>query len=158
MDISAYGMVAAVLGFVIWRRSRSTYRPMKGTGKQLLVPIFFLCPFMMILVMNPNAHAYMWEWGAALALGILLSIPLIWTTNYELREDQHIYAKKNIGFIAAFIAIVMIRLFMRDYLGDVEQETEMALLMVVAVGYIVPWRIVSYKKFRDLHRQRRELT
>jgi membrane protein CcdC involved in cytochrome C biogenesis len=151
-------MVAAVLAFVIWRRTRSTYRPMNGTGKHLLVPIFFLLPFMIILVLNPNVHAYLWEWVAALGLGALLSIPLIWTTNYELREDRHIYAKKNTGFIVAFIAIVMIRLFMRDYMGNVEQETQMALFMVVAVGYIVPWRIVSYKKFRELHRQRQEFT
>jgi membrane protein CcdC involved in cytochrome C biogenesis len=151
-------MVAAVLAFVLWRRSRSTYHPMSGTGKRLLVPIFFLCPFMMILMLSPNVHAYLWEWAAALALGALLSIPLIWTTNYEIREDQHIYAKKNTGFIIAFIAVVGIRMFMKNYLSDIEEETQTALFVVVAVGYIVPWRIVSYRKFRELHRQRQEAT
>lgn len=157
MNISVYIMIAAIVGLVIWRRTRSMYRPMTGKGIRLLVPIFFILPGMLIVVLGPDIHFYLWEWVVALAVGAVLSIPLIWTTNYEIREDRHIYARKSTGFVVAFIAVVVIRIFLQDYLSMIDTDTKTALFMVVAVGYVVPWRIVSYMKFRELYRQRTEL-
>ncbi|WP_179136049.1 CcdC protein domain-containing protein [Paenibacillus sp. 32352] len=57
-----------------------------------------------------------WAYGLALGLGMVLSLPLIWTTNYEVREDNLIYAKKNWGFVFAFVGIILIRLFLRKEL------------------------------------------
>lgn len=133
------------------------YRPMKGNGIRLLAPIFFMLPGMLMVVFNPNVHAFLWEWGVALAIGAVLSIPLIWTTNYEIREDQHIYAKRNMGFIIAFVVVALIRFLLKDYMSMIDADTKTALFIVVAVGYVVPWRVVSYMKFRELLRQRTEL-
>lgn len=132
-------------------------RPIVGKGIRLLIPIFFIIPGMLALVLNPNVHAYLWEWAVALAVGAVLSVPLIWTTNYEIREDRNIYAKKNVGFFVALVAVILIRLVLRDYFTMIDNDTKTALFVVVAVGYVVPWRVVSYMKFRVLHRQREEL-
>ena len=106
------------------------------------------------IILNPMAHAASWEWICALLFGFILSIPLIWTTSYELRSDQHIYATKNRSFIVVFVIIFIIRFLLRDYLKWLGYETEAALFITVAIGYIFPWRIVSFLKFRRIYAKR----
>lgn len=103
-----------------------------------------------LLMFDAHVHAPVYEWIIAGALGIVLSLPLIWTTNYELREDNQIYAKKNMGFIAAFLVVVAIRFALRSYLDDIDPQTLGALFMLVAFTYVLPWRIVSFIKFRKV--------
>jgi membrane protein CcdC involved in cytochrome C biogenesis len=147
-----YIMIAAITALVLWRRTRSMYRPIRGSGIRLLIPMLFMLPGV-TLFLNPNVSEPAWAYGVALGLGILMSIPLIWTTNYEVREDSLIYAKKNWGFIAAFIGVVLIRFLLRQELADMEPQGKMALFMLMAFGYIIPWRIVSFIKFRRLVNQ-----
>ncbi|TJY42586.1 cytochrome c biogenesis protein CcdC [Cohnella pontilimi] len=147
-----YVMIAAIAALVLWRRTRSMYRPIRGSGIRLLIPMLFMLPGMSLLL-NPNVHEPAWAFGAALGLGIVFSIPLIWTTDYEVREDKLIYAKKNWGFIAAFIGILIVRFTLRRELTDIDPEGMMALFMMVAFGYIIPWRIVSFVKFRRVLNQ-----
>ena len=64
-------------------------------------------------------------------IGIVFPIPLIWTTNYEVREDNLIYAQKNWGFIAAFIGILIIRFALRQELSDMDPQALMTLFMMV---------------------------
>lgn len=126
------------------------YRPIKGEGLRLIMPLLYLVPCLSLII-NPMAHAPAWEWGAAAAIGLLLSLPLIWTTNFERRADQQIYAVKNISFIIAIVAVVMIRFGLRDYLSNLNEETMAALFMLVLLSYVIPWRIVSYLKFRKVY-------
>ncbi len=130
------------------------YRPIKGNGVRLLLPILYVLLPSIPIILNPKAHAASWEWICALIFGFLLSIPLIWTTNYELRSDQHIYATKNRSFIIVFVIIFIIRFLLRDYLKWLGTETEAALFVTVALGYILPWRIVSFLKFRRIYKNR----
>jgi membrane protein CcdC involved in cytochrome C biogenesis len=146
---SFYIMIAAIAALVLWRRTRSMYRPIRGSGVRLLIPMLFMIPGVTLLL-NPNVSEPAWAYGVALGLGVVLSIPLIWTTNYEVREDKLIYAQKNWGFVAAFIGIVLIRFLLRQELTGMEPQGKMALFMMVAFGYIIPWRIVSFIKFRRL--------
>ena len=157
MDYSVYTIVIAVALLVIWRRTRGMFRPIKGNGSRLLVPLIFLLPCILMIV-NPSAHALAWEWFVAGGFGCLLSLPLILTTNYERRADQQIYAVKNLSFIIAFLAILVIRFLLRDYLSTMDAETKTALFLTVAMGYIVPWRIVSYLKFRKVYQEKNTLS
>lgn len=149
MNSSYYTIILLVAALVLWRRTRSFYKPIRGDGRRLLMPMLFMLPGLS-LIMNPEVHAPGYEWVVAACLGLVLSIPLIWTTSYEIREDNQIYAKKNLGFIAAFLAVVAIRFVLRNYLSIIEPQTLAALFMLVAFSYILPWRIVSYIKFRKL--------
>nr|WP_281172534.1 CcdC protein domain-containing protein [Ectobacillus panaciterrae] len=144
----------AIAALVLWRRTRAMYRPIKGNGVRLLLPILYVLLPSIPIILNPKAHAASWEWICALIFGFLLSIPLIWTTNYELRSDQHIYATKNRSFIIVFVIIFIIRFLLRDYLKWLGTETEAALFVTVALGYILPWRIVSFLKFRRIYKNR----
>ncbi|MEV5026729.1 CcdC family protein [Paenibacillus sp. LPE1-1-1.1] len=147
-----YVMIVFIAALVLWRRTRSMYRPIRGNGIRLLVPLLFLLPGLS-LIFNSNVHEPAWTFGAAFGLGILFSIPLIWTTNYEVREDNLIYAKKNWGFFAAFIGIVLLRFALRQELSDIDPQGKTALFLLVAFGYIIPWRAVSFIKFRRVVNQ-----
>jgi len=151
---SFYFIVIVIAGLVLWRRTRAMYRPIKGNGIRLLLPIFFLSLPSIPIILNPKVHLAVWEWVCALIFGLLLSIPLMWTTNYELRSDQHIYAVRNKSFIISFLIVFIIRFLLRDYLKWLGPETEAALFLVVALGYILPWRIISFIKFRQLYKSR----
>lgn len=151
---SFYTIVIIVAALVLWRRTRAMYRPIKGNGTRLLLPTLFLLLPSLPIILNPNVHVAVWWWICAAIFGFLLSIPLIWTTNYELRSDQHIYAVRNKNFIITFLIIFITRFLLRDYLKWLGPETEAALFMTVALGYILPWRTISFIKFRKLYRSR----
>jgi membrane protein CcdC involved in cytochrome C biogenesis len=153
MNESYYVTIVLIVALVLWRRTRSFYKPIRGDGRRILFPLLFMVPGL-FLILNPNVHAPLYEWFIAAILGLILSIPLIWTTNYEVREDNQIYAKKNMGFIFAFVAVIAIRFALRSYLSMIEPQTLGALFMLVAIFYILPWRIVSYMKFRKVAQQR----
>ncbi|PFE03902.1 cytochrome c biogenesis protein CcdC [Bacillus cereus] len=155
MDTSAfYSIVIIVAALVLWRRTRAMYRPIKGNGIRILLPILFLLLPCIPIILNPKAHASGWELICAVIFGFLLSIPLIWTTNYEIRSDQHIYAVRNKSFIITFLIVLIIRFLLRDYLKWLDPETKASLFMTVALGYILPWRIISFIKFRQLYKSR----
>ncbi|WP_337102877.1 CcdC protein domain-containing protein [Paenibacillus sp. YIM B09110] len=141
-------MILVIAVFVLWRRTRAFYRPVLG-GKRLLMPLLFMLPGV-TLFMNSDVHAPMYDWIIAVVLGIVLSLPLIWTTNYEIRDDNQIYATKNMGFIIAFLAVLAIRFALRGYLDMVNASTLGALFMLVAFSYVLPWRVVSYMKYRKV--------
>ncbi|MBB3112518.1 membrane protein CcdC involved in cytochrome C biogenesis [Paenibacillus phyllosphaerae] len=144
-----YVIIAAIAALVLWRRTRSMYRPIRGNGIRLLVPMIFILPGL-ALVNNPEVNEPAWALALAFGLGAAFSIPLIWTTNYEVREDNNIYAQKNWGFIVAFLGVLIIRVVLRQVLTDIEPQDLMALFMMVAFGYLIPWRLVSFIKFRRL--------
>ncbi|RKP47366.1 cytochrome c biogenesis protein CcdC [Cohnella endophytica] len=153
MNPSFYATILLIAALVIWRRSRAMFRPIRGSGLRLLIPLLFILPSL-ALILNPKAYLEAWEWLAALGVGIVLSLPLIWTTNYERREDQQIYAVKNMGFIASFLGVLIVRFALRSYIEGLSQEQMSALFMIVAYGYILPWRLVSYYKFRKIYAQK----
>ena len=88
----------------------------------------------------------------AVFIGVLFSVPLIVLTNYERRDDGNIYTKKCCLLIT-FIALVVLRYGSRQFIVDLDQQTVGLLFYVVAVSYIIPWRIACYIKFRKVWRE-----
>lgn len=97
-------------------------------------------------------HPAMLYISFAILFGFLFAIPLIILTNYERREDGNIYTKKSVAFLITFIGIVILRYGSRQYIIDLDQQTIGLLFYVVAISYIVPWRIACYVKFRKVVR------
>ncbi|WP_426940310.1 CcdC family protein [Bacillus mycoides] len=136
---------------IFWRRYRSMYKPIKGTGKRILWPLLFLTPG--ILLFFGPVHPAILQVTIAASIGVIFAIPLIFLTNYERREDGNIYTKKSAAFLITFIGIVILRYGSRQYIVDLEQQTIGLLFYVVAVSYIIPWRIACYIKFRKVWRE-----
>ncbi|MFC5653388.1 CcdC family protein [Paenibacillus solisilvae] len=149
MQIQTIPIVLAAAALIIWRRTRAVSRPIQGKGLKMLLPLLFLIPAVLMFA-NPELHLTIREIVLAVGTGIVLSIPLILTTNYELRADGQIYAKKSTGFIISFVGLLIFRLVLRDYLSNLDPNELTALFFLVAAAYILPWRIASYLKFRRL--------
>ncbi|MBO1625688.1 CcdC family protein [Bacillus arachidis] len=135
---------------ILWRRYRSMHKPIKGNGKRILLPLLFLSPG--ILMFFGPIHPAVLYISFAILFGILFALPLIILTNYERREDGNIYTKKSVAFLITFIGIVVLRYVSRKYIIDLDQRTIGLLFYVVAVSYIIPWRIACYIKFRKVFR------
>ncbi|WP_002147224.1 cytochrome c biogenesis protein CcdC [Bacillus cereus] len=136
---------------IFWRRYRSMYKPIKGTGKRILWPLLFLTPG--ILLFFGPVHPAILQVTIAASIGAIFAIPLIFLTNYERREDGNIYTKKSAAFLITFIGIVILRYSSRQYIVGLDLQTIGLLFYVVAVSYIIPWRIVCYIKFRKVWRE-----
>ncbi|EOO39447.1 CcdC family protein [Bacillus mycoides] len=136
---------------IFWRRYRSMYKPIKGTGKRILWPLLFLTPG--ILLFFGPVHPAILQVTIAASIGVIFAIPLIFLTNYERREDGNIYTKKSAAFLITFIGIVILRYSSRQYIVGLDPQIIGLLFYVVAVSYIIPWRIACYIKFRKVWRE-----
>ncbi|EJR40951.1 CcdC family protein [Bacillus mycoides] len=136
---------------IFWRRYRSMYKPIKGTGKRILWPLLFLTPG--ILLFFGPVHPAILQVTIAASIGVIFAIPLIFLTNYERREDGNIYTKKSAAFLITFIGIVILRYSSRQYIVGLDPQIIGLLFYVVAVSYIIPWRIACYIKFRKVLRE-----
>lgn len=140
-----------VVLLIFWRRYRSMYKPIKGTGKRILWPLLFLTPG--ILLFFGPVHPAIVQVTIAASIGVIFAIPLIFLTNYERREDGNIYTKKSAAFLITFIGIVILRYSSRQYIVGLDPQIIGLLFYVVAVSYIIPWRIACYIKFRKVWRE-----
>nr|EEK67219.1 hypothetical protein bcere0006_26580 [Bacillus wiedmannii] len=127
------------------------YKPIKGTGIRILWPLLFLTPG--VLWFFGPVHPALLYVAIAAFIGILFAVPLIVLTNYERREDGNIYTKKSAAFLITFIALVILRYGSRQYIVNLDQQTIGLLFYVVAVSYIIPWRVACYIKFRKVWRE-----
>ena len=57
-----------------------------------------------------------------------------------------IFIRKSAAFLITFIALVVLRYGSRQFIVDLDQQTIGLLFYVVAVSYIIPWRIACYIK------------
>ncbi|WML53473.1 cytochrome c biogenesis protein CcdC [Neobacillus sp. PS3-12] len=144
-----YGMMIFIVGLVFGRRTRAMVRPIQGSGIKIVLPILFLLPLVSLFAQIP-VRVKIWEIGVAAVIGLLLAVPLVLTTNYEVRQDGKIYAQKNKGFFIALIAVVAIRFLLRQFIADIDPASLGLLFFTVAISYVVPWRIVSFIKFRKV--------
>jgi membrane protein CcdC involved in cytochrome C biogenesis len=144
-----YGIMVVIVGLVFWRRTRAMVRPIQGSGIKILLPILYLLPAISAFS-NLQLQLKILEIGVALLIGILLAVPLVLTTNYEIRQDGQIYAQKNKSFFIALIAVLAIRFIARQYISSMDPASLGMLFYIVAFSYIAPWRIVSFIKFRKV--------
>jgi membrane protein CcdC involved in cytochrome C biogenesis len=150
---SAVIIMLGVAALIIWRRTRAMYKPMGKSAFRILLPLFFLSPGV-LLFLQPGVHLTTMEVLGSIGIGIVFSIPLIWTTGYEIREDGHIYTKKSMAFVQTFLGILSLRFLLRGYLSEIDPKNMMLLIFLIAVCYLVPWRVACYVKYSSILEQR----
>lgn len=142
-------IIILVAIFIFTRQIISMFKPIKGRGIRIIATLLLLTPGY-ALISNPNAEASTIEIAVALLLGCILSIPLILTTSYERRADGKIYVKKSWLFIIAFVFIFALRWTVRGFI-DMDPDSRMMLFFISACGYLIPWKVSSFYKFRVIH-------
>jgi len=154
-NITLYIMIGVAV-LIIWRRTRAMYKPVTHKPWRILLPLVYVTPGFTILT-QPGMELSPLEMLAAAGIGFVFSIPLILTTRYEVREDGHIYARKSMAFILTFLGIISLRFFLRGYLMELNPAHMGMLVFLIAICYLIPWRIACYVKFKQLADQRRSV-
>jgi membrane protein CcdC involved in cytochrome C biogenesis len=139
----------AIFALIVWRRTVSIKKPI-ASGRRLLLPLIFLIPGIGIFY-NPNLHQPPQSLIIiTAAVGVVLSIPLIVTSNYERRVDGRIYSKANPMFVATLATLLIVRLIGMAVLRQLDEATTTLLMYVLVVAYLFSWRIICWLKYRSV--------
>lgn len=88
----------------------------------------------------------------ALIVGMLFSIILIRTTNFEIR-DEDIFIKRSKAFGFILFGLLIVRLVGKLALSNTIDVGELGgMFWILAFGMIVPWRIAMLIKFNKLEK------
>jgi membrane protein CcdC involved in cytochrome C biogenesis len=136
--------------FVLFIRMKSAKKP-ASAKKIILPPIFMSTGALMFL--HPFFRVSAAEFFEALIVGMIFSILLIKTSNFEIRENQ-IYLKRSKVFAVLLISLLIIRIILKSVLSNTIDFGELSgMFWVLAFGMIVPWRIAMFLSFRKLKGQ-----
>lgn len=145
---SAFAVLMAIMALVI--RMKASARPV-STKKILLPPLFMSTGALMFLF--PVFRVTPLELLEAVTVGLVFSIFLIRTSNFEVRDDQ-IYLRRSKAFAFILIGLLVIRIAAKLMLSaslDVGELSGMFFLLAFAM--IVPWRISMLMKYRKLRNE-----
>ncbi|MET3682230.1 membrane protein CcdC involved in cytochrome C biogenesis [Alkalibacillus flavidus] len=128
-------------------RQRASRKP--ATAKKIILPplfmstgaLMFLFPYFQI------------EWLLvleAMAVGLLFSVVLILTSNFEI-HDQHIYLKPSKALGIVLIGLLIIRIAWKLAIGEsISVGETSAMFYLLAFAMLVTWRIGMLVKFMKL--------
>lgn len=131
-------------------RSKAAKRP--ASAKKILLPplfmstgaLMFLFPFFRV----PWIHVL-----EAIAVGMVFSVLLIKTSNFEQRAGE-IYLKPSKAFIFILVGLLVLRIVFKLLLSSEIHVGELSgMFWLLAFGMIVPWRLVMYKKYKDIQKE-----
>lgn len=135
--------------FVIFIRMKSANKP--ATAKKIILPPIFMSTGALMFI-HPMFRVTVGEFFEAILVGMVFSIFLIKTSNFEIRDNQ-IYLKRSKAFAFILIGLLIIRIILKSYLSNTIDIGELSgMFWILAFGMIVPWRIamfLSYKKTRN---------
>lgn len=114
----------------------------------VLPPLFMSTGFAMFLY--PPMHVPLLYAVESLFLGMLLSVPLILTSKFEVKGPD-IFLKRSKSFMAILMGLFLLRMGLRVYLEEYISFYETGgLFYILAIGMIFPWRIVMALKYKQL--------
>ncbi len=159
MALGAYILIgAAVAALIVWRVVRLSKPSNKPVTSRRLIVLLVLVPGLIVADWALEArylhYSPAWLGVAAAAVGLVFSLLLIVTTEYEIRADGQIYSKPNGLFVLSFVGLIVIRLLATILLAThVSTGTFGFLDYVVFLAYFVPWRLACLIKFRRIASQ-----
>jgi membrane protein CcdC involved in cytochrome C biogenesis len=150
MNSTVSMMISALIFFFILRGQLSGMnKPLKKSGISLLLPILYISTSFMQLF-DPSLHIREEQVIIALVIGMVVSIPLILTTNFEVRDNGSTFIKRNKTVFVLLIVIFALRFLVVATIKSIDPSTLSFMCNLVTFGYIATWRITSYLKFRGV--------
>lgn len=133
------------MAFIV--RSKASNRPV--TPKKIILPPLFMSTGALMFIFEEFRVPPM-QIIEALVVGMLFSIILIKTTNFEIRDDA-IYMKRSKAFLFILLGLLVIRLIGKLILSSTIDVGELGgMFWILAFGMIVPWRFAMLAKFNTL--------
>lgn len=141
-------LVALMMGLVAsFVRVKASARP--TNGKKILIPPLAMSTGMLQFLV-PAFRLTWLEVGEALIVGLIFSVFLIKTSNFEKRDGEVYLSRSKAFFIVVFV-LLAIRTVMKAFIGDeVNIFATGGLFYLIAWGMIVPWRIAMYQKYKQI--------
>ncbi|UTT44471.1 CcdC family protein [Exiguobacterium aurantiacum] len=141
-------LVALMMGLIAsFVRVKASARP--TNAKKILIPPLAMSTGMLQFLV-PAFRLTWLEVGEALLVGLIFSVFLIKTSNFEKRDGEVYLSRSKAFFIVVFV-LLAIRTVMKAFLGDeVNIFTTGGLFYLIAWGMIVPWRIAMYQKYKQI--------
>ena len=81
---------------------------------------------------------------------MVVSIPLIVTTNFEIRDNGNTFIKRNKTVFVLLIVIFALRFLAIATIKSIDPSTLSFMCNLMTFGYIATWRIISFIKFRGV--------
>lgn len=141
-------LVALVMGLIAsFVRVKASARP--TNAKKILIPPLAMSTGMLQFLV-PAFRLTWLEVGEALIVGLIFSVFLIKTSNFEKR-DGAVYLSRSKAFFIVVFVLLAIRTVMKAFIGDeVNIFATGGLFYLIAWGMIVPWRIAMYQKYKQI--------
>ncbi|MCZ8522035.1 MULTISPECIES: CcdC protein domain-containing protein [Paenibacillus] len=151
-------MIISALIFILILRGhvRGMRKPLNPSGVTLLLPILYISTSLTQLF-DPRLHIEQGQVLVALLIGIVLAIPLIVTTNFEVRGNGDTFIKRSRAVFVLFITIFALRFLVIATVQSIDPSTLSFMCNLATLGYIATWRIVSFIKFRRANHSNRVL-
>ncbi|WP_391115756.1 CcdC family protein [Psychrobacillus sp. L3] len=130
-------------------RAKAAKKP--ASVKKILLPPLFMSTGALMFIF-PYFRVTGMEIFEAIAVGMLFSTVLIWTSKFE-RRDGEIYLKQSKAFIFIIIGLLIVRIVGKLILSstiDVGQLSGM--FWILAFGMIVPWRFAMFLRYKKLQK------
>ena len=143
-------LIMSILGGAVvfsWRLSE-TNRPI--TAKKILIPPLGMSTGLFMFVYPPTRIPLSWALAAVASGTILFTYPLARTSKL-MRDGAVIRLQRSRAFLWILLGLVAVRFAARGY---VEQHVSPlqtgSIFFLIALGMIVPWRILMYLEYRKL--------
>lgn len=130
-------------------RSKAAKRP--ASIKKIILPPLFMSTgaFMFIFEEFRVAPLQIVE---AIIVGMLFSLILIRTTNFEIRGED-IFMKRSKAFVFILFGLLIVRLAWKLALSSTIDVGELGgMFWILAFGMIVPWRIAMLIKYKKIEK------
>ncbi|MED1854163.1 cytochrome c biogenesis protein CcdC [Brevibacillus borstelensis] len=148
LSTTALGMLIPLLmaTAVIFLRLRGQKKPVSAR-RIILPPLFMSTGFAMFHF--PETATPLIYHVIAFGAGMILSIPLIMTSRFEI-VGQDVYLKRSKAFFMILLALLVIRTVIKLWVNDSFSVMQTAgLFFVLAYGMIVPWRLAMLYMYRQ---------
>ena len=119
--------------------------------KKIILPPFFMATGALMYVV-PYFRLTGMEMLESLILGVLFSTVLIWTSRFEVKDDN-IYMKRYKAFTIILISLLIIRTVIKIFISSEIDPGEIAgMFFLLAFCMIVPWRCAMLYKYKKLQK------
>ena len=118
--------------------------------KKIILPPFFMATGALMYVV-PYFRLTGMEMLESLILGVLFSTVLIWTSRFEVKDDN-IYMKRSKAFPIILISLLIIRTVIKIFISSEIDPGEIAGMFLLAFCMIVPWRCAMLYKYKNCKR------
>ncbi|NEW04756.1 DUF1453 family protein [Paenibacillus sp. SYP-B3998] len=150
MNATVSLVISILIFFLIMRgQLRGMQKPLKKSGIPLLLPILYISTSLFQLL-DPTMHIQREQVIISLLLGLVISVPLILTTNFEIRGNGELFIKRSrIVFVLLIVIFALRFVFVANY-KLIDPSTLGFMCNLITLSYVTVWRLVSFMKFRSL--------